>query len=222
MPVSSVLTELRRQAAYEAEAAEYDERTRPYQQWRRQIVELLPLDLGDVVIDVGCGTGLCFPMLQERIGPGGRIVGVDAAPDMLSLAAQRVADQSWRNVTLHLAAVEEVRLPVADHAVFCAVHDVLQSDSAVRNVVSHVRSGGFVVAGGGKWAPSWAVGLNVMVMGTHSPFVRDFTGFDKPWAVLARHVDDLQVFDVAMGCGYLALGRVPAGQDAVSPGTASA
>jgi len=209
VPFSSGLTELTHQAAYEAQAAEYDERTRPYQQWRRQIVDLLPLHSGDVVIDVGCGTGLCFPMLQERIGPGGRIVGVDMAPDMLSLAARRVSDHRWRNVTLHLAAVEEVRFPiVADHALFCAVHDVLQSDSAVRNVLSHVRPGGFVVACGGKWAPPWAVGLNLMVMNTHAPFVRDFAGFDKPWAVLARYVEDLQVFDVAMGCGYLAVGRV--------------
>jgi len=79
------------------------------------------------VLDIGCGTGLCFPLLQERIGPEGRIVGVDPAPDMLGLAAARVADKGWRNVTLIEAAAEDAELPQADHALLCAVHDVLQS-----------------------------------------------------------------------------------------------
>jgi ubiquinone/menaquinone biosynthesis C-methylase UbiE len=32
------------------------------------IVEALPLHAGDTVLDVGCGTGQCFPKLLERIG----------------------------------------------------------------------------------------------------------------------------------------------------------
>ena len=47
------------------------------------IVDALPLRRGDTVIDAGCGTGLCFDALQERIGPEGTLVGVDAAPEML-------------------------------------------------------------------------------------------------------------------------------------------
>jgi demethylmenaquinone methyltransferase/2-methoxy-6-polyprenyl-1,4-benzoquinol methylase len=218
MPPTSHSTERTEQAAYTADAPNYDQRTRAYQLWRRQIVDLLPLQPGDVVIDAGCGTGLCFPMVQDRIGPSGRILAVDMAPDMLSLAAQRAADHGWRNVTLQLAPAEEVSFPItADHALFCAVHDVMQSDAALRNVLSQVRPGGHVVAGGGKWAAPWAVGLNLMAANTHSPFVRDFAGFDKPWAVLARHVVDLRVLDVAMGCGFLAVGRMPGGQDAVRP-----
>jgi SAM-dependent methyltransferase len=151
-------------------------------------------------------------MVQDRIGPTGRILAVDMAPDMLSLAAQRMADQGWRNVTLQLAAAEDVRFPVqADHVLFCAVHDVLRSDAAVRNILSQVRPGGFVAAGGGKWAPPWAFGLNLMAANTHSPFVRDFAGFDRPWSVLARHLKDLRVSEVAMGCGFLAVGRVRGG-----------
>ena len=44
---------------------------------------------GDTVLDLGCGTGLNFPMLAERVGPRGHLVGVDASPQMLRMARRR-------------------------------------------------------------------------------------------------------------------------------------
>jgi ubiquinone/menaquinone biosynthesis C-methylase UbiE len=41
---------------------------------REEAVRALDLERGDTVVDVGCGTGLNFPFLQEAIGPEGRIV----------------------------------------------------------------------------------------------------------------------------------------------------
>ncbi|WP_214370720.1 class I SAM-dependent methyltransferase [Pseudonocardia sp. H11422] len=195
--------------AYSRDAAVYDVRTRAFETYRRHLVDLLPIEPGDVVLDVGCGTGLCFALLQERVGRGGTVVGVDLSPDMLDVAAKRVAEQGWDNVVLIEAAVEDVDLPDGtDHALFCAVHDVLQSSEALDNVVEHVRAGGSVAAGGGKWAPVWAVALNAGVLALHAPYVRDFTGFERPWAHLADRVPGLDVREVAMGAGYLAAGRV--------------
>jgi ubiquinone/menaquinone biosynthesis C-methylase UbiE len=196
------------QTAYSRDAGAYDTRTGSFERYRRRLVDLLPLQPGDIVLDVGCGTGLCFGYLQERIGPGGTIIGVDASSDMLAVASERVDAQGWANVVLVESAVEdaEVAGPV-DHALFCAVHDVLQSDEALDNVLRSVRAGGSVAAGGGKWAPPWAVALNAGVMSLHAPFVRDFTGFDRPWAHLAARVPDLLVHEVAMGGGYLAAGQ---------------
>jgi ubiquinone/menaquinone biosynthesis C-methylase UbiE len=194
--------------AYERDAATYDTQTGSYERYRRQIVDELPVQRGDSVIDVGCGTGLCFPLLQELVGPEGTIVGVDAAPDMLAVAADRVQEAGWSNVVLVESPVEDARLPESvDHALFCAVHDVMQSGAALDNVLSRVRPGGGVAAGGGKWGPAWAVGLNAAVLSLHTPFVSDFTGFDRPWAHLAKRVPGLAVREVAMGGGYVATGR---------------
>ncbi len=195
--------------AYGRDADRYDARTGSFAQYRRAVVDLLPLRPGDVVLDVGCGTGLCFPLLQERIGPTGRLVGVDAAAPMLDLAAARVADAGWDNVDLLASPVAEAALPAADHALFCAVHDVLQSPAALDAVLAAVRPGGTVAAGGGKWAPPWAFAVNAGVLALHAPYVTDFAGFDRPWARLAERVPDLVVRETAMGAGFTAVGHAP-------------
>jgi len=192
--------------AYARDAVEYDRRTSAFARYREMVVGALPLRPGDTVIDAGCGTGLCFAAIQERIGPGGTIVGVDAAPEMLELAAERVADAGWSNVVLTCSPLETAELPTADHALFCAVHDIMQSGPALDNVLGHLRAGAGVAAGGGKWGPVWAIGLNASVLGLHAPYVRDFAGFDRPWTHLAERVADLTVQELAMGAGYVASG----------------
>jgi ubiquinone/menaquinone biosynthesis C-methylase UbiE len=51
-----------------------------YREWayRRQTIESLELRPGDTVIEIGCGTGINFPLYQKAIGPQGRIIGVDS------------------------------------------------------------------------------------------------------------------------------------------------
>ena len=163
---------------------------------------------GEVVLDVGCGTGQCLPMLTDRLGPAGTVVGIDESPQMMALARRRVADSEWRNVTLVESTVERATIPLTgDGALFCAAHDVLRSPDALHNVFAHLRPGAWVAAGGGKWAPPWMIGVNAMVFAAHQPFVRDFEGFDRPWSLLEHFVDDLRVTEVALGGGYLATGR---------------
>jgi len=197
--------------AYSRDAGSYDERTTAYQRFREALVASLPVLPGDAVLDVGCGTGLCFAPLLRKIGPEGVIVGVDESPEMLALARRRVARNAWRNVVLVESRVADADIPVtADAAVFCAVHDVLQSPAALREVVRNLRPGAWVAAAGGKWAAPWMVALNLQVRALHQPYVRSFEGFDRPWRHLGRLIEDLRVVDLALGAGYLAVGRVPA------------
>ena len=208
------------QTAYTRDASAYDTRTSAFEAYRRRLVDLLPLCRGEVVLDVGCGTGLCFEQVRSQIGAEGVIVGVDASREMLAMAARRVADRGWRNVLLVQAPIEEAELPVvADHALFCATHDVLQSTAALDNVLSHVRDGGTVAAGGGKWAPAWALGLNAGILALHSPYVRDFAGFGRPWTHLSPRLHRMRVQEVALGGGYLASGTVPPREVPLSAGT---
>jgi ubiquinone/menaquinone biosynthesis C-methylase UbiE len=68
--------------------------------YRKRAVESLALCQGDTVVDLGCGTGLNFSLLQARVGQSGKIIGVDLTDAMLDQAAERVAANGWSNVEL--------------------------------------------------------------------------------------------------------------------------
>ena len=209
MDTSESTDRRRRCSAYTEEAERYERRTGANQPWRQRLVDLLPLREGDVVLDVGCGTGLCFELLQTKIGASGAIIGIDESPQMLWLATRHVRDKGWQKVTLVEAPVEQAEIPVsADAALFCAVHDVLQNQEALDNVFGHLRPGGWIAAGGGKWTAPWLIPLNLLALAMHEPYIRDFRGFDRTWRLLEKFVDDLSVSYVAFGTGYLAIGRV--------------
>jgi SAM-dependent methyltransferase len=209
-PMPSVVRPARRQAAYYEHARFYNRDTGVFQPYRRAVVEALPLQPGQVVLDVGCGTGLCCGLLREKVGPGGTVIGVEESPEMAAIAREHIAREGWRNVTMVQSRAEDARLEVsADAALFCAVHDILQSPRALRNVMAKLCPGAWVAAGGGKWAAPVMVAINSMVRMLHAPYVRDFSGFDRPWRYLEGLVEDVQVREMAFGGGYVMTGRTP-------------
>jgi SAM-dependent methyltransferase len=201
----------RRQPAYGERARSYERDTEAFQPYRRAVVEALPLRSGQVVLDVGCGTGLCCGLLRDKVGPEGGVVGIEESPEMAAVAREHIACEGWDNVTVVQAQAEDAEIGLtADAALFCAVHDILQSPDALRNVLTRLRPGAWVAAGGGKWAAPVMVALNSMVGMLHAPYVRDFSGFDRPWRHLERLVEDVRVEEMAFGSGYVMTGRTPA------------
>jgi trans-aconitate methyltransferase len=201
----------RRQPAYGERARSYERDTAAFQPYRSAVVEALPLRSGHVVLDVGCGTGLCCGLLRDRVGPEGGVVGIEESPEMAAVAREHIACEGWDNVSVVQAPAEDAEIGLtADAALFCAVHDILQSPDALRNVVTRLRPGAWVAAGGGKWAAPMMVALNAMVGALHAPYVRSFSGFDRPWRHLEQLVEDVQVREMAFGSGYVMTGRTPA------------
>jgi len=197
-----------RQPAYSKDASSYDARTAAFQAYRQAIVEALPVGQGQVVLDVGCGTGLCCGMLLEKVGAQGSVVGIEASPEMAAIARERVAREGWPNVTIVQSGAEDARIAdTADAALFCAVHDILQSPDALQNVMGQLRPDAQVAAGGGKWAAPWLVGVNMQARMLHAPYVRNFEGFDRPWNHLEPLIEDVQLREVAFGSGYVLTGR---------------
>jgi len=209
--MNTTLSSASRQPAYCERARSYERDTAAFQPYRRAVVEALPLRSGQVVLDVGCGTGLCSGLLRDKVGPEGGVVGIEESPEMAAVAREHIACEGWDNVTVVQAPAEDAEIGLtADAALFCAVHDILQSPEALRNVVTGLRPGAWVAAGGGKWAAPMMVALNSMTGMLHAPYVRDFSGFDRPWRHLERLVQDVQVQEMAFGSGYVMTGRTPA------------
>ena len=200
-----------RQPAYGEHARSYDRDTGAFQPYRRAVVEALPLRPGQVVLDVGCGTGLCCGLLREKVGPEGAVVGIEESPEMAAVAREHIASQGWRNVTVVQSPAEEAQITAtADAALFCAVHDIMQSADALENVLTKLRPGAPVAAGGGKWAGPFMVAANMMTRTLHAPYVRSFSGFDRPWGRLEQLVEDVRVREMAFGNGYIMTGHTTA------------
>lgn len=76
----------------------YDEMFVPalFEHWGPVVAEVARIGQGDRVLDVACGTGALTRAVLERVGPQGKVVGLDPNPDMLSVARRRSADIEWR------------------------------------------------------------------------------------------------------------------------------
>jgi demethylmenaquinone methyltransferase/2-methoxy-6-polyprenyl-1,4-benzoquinol methylase len=67
---------------------------------RRKAVAALGLKRGDVVLEIGAGTGRNFPYLVDAVGPSGTVIAVDASPGMLAEARKLIERRGWSNVQL--------------------------------------------------------------------------------------------------------------------------
>jgi demethylmenaquinone methyltransferase/2-methoxy-6-polyprenyl-1,4-benzoquinol methylase len=111
--------------------------------YKRQTITALDLKQGDTVVDIGCGTGLNFLMLQEKIGPSGRIIGVDLTSGMLAEAARRVDENGWGNVMLVQSDAAEYEFPRGIDAVLStfALTFVPGFERVIENAFAALRAG---------------------------------------------------------------------------------
>ena len=189
----------------------YDEHMRFGRRLRRKLIDSLALRPGETVLDVGCGTGLSFPLIQHLIGPQGRLIGIEPSPEMLACARDRVANHRWENVTLIEAPAEEAIIPEDfDAVLFFFTHDVVRSRDALNNVFSRARPGARVGSAGGKWAARWVLPVNAVVRRQARDYVTTFEGFEQPWSNIALFAPDLEVQPAMLGGAYTAHGTIAA------------
>jgi ubiquinone/menaquinone biosynthesis C-methylase UbiE len=195
---------------YRRRASVYDLELLLFEPVRRQALDWLAPRPGDTVIDVGCGTGLSFAGLHRAVGTRGRIIGIEQSPEMINKARQRVQDQGWRNVTLLNAPAEDADIPGrADAVLLHFTHDVLQNETALANVLAHLKPGATVVASGLKWAPAWALPVNLFVWPAALRSVSSLAGLHRPWQHLAGLLGEPELRQMIGGGVFLARLRVP-------------
>lgn len=121
----------------------------PLERYRRQAVEAMNLRKGDTVLEMGCGTGLNFRCVQERIGPRGRLVALDYTPAMLQQAAKKADENGWRNVQFvrgDAAEVERLVTGAVDAALSTACLCIVPGwERAIAGAASLLRPGGRLV-----------------------------------------------------------------------------
>jgi ubiquinone/menaquinone biosynthesis C-methylase UbiE len=210
-------------ATYRKKAKHYDVTSRlypapgyPQRAQRVRTVDALGLRPGDTVVDMACGTGLNFRLLEEAIGPDGRIVGVDLTDAMLAQAQDRIETNGWSNVSLVQADAASFDFPTKLDAIVSTY-----ALSQVPECGAVIARGAAALRDGGRWAvldlkvpddtPRWLAQLGTAI-------VRPFASIDdwitrRPWeairVAMQDELTDLSWTELFFGTAFLAAGSRP-------------
>jgi arsenite methyltransferase len=78
-------------------------------------IAIAELKEGEVVLDLGSGAGVDVFLAANKVGPTGRVIGVDMTEEMVDKARGIARDYGYRNVEFRLGEIE--KLPVEDGSV---------------------------------------------------------------------------------------------------------
>jgi SAM-dependent methyltransferase len=76
-----------------------------------KLLEALKLKPGDMVADVGAGTGYFTFRIAPLVGPRGKVYAVDIQPEMLDLLRKKMKEQNVTNIVPVLGTIEDPKLP---------------------------------------------------------------------------------------------------------------
>ncbi|MFC5813471.1 methyltransferase domain-containing protein [Nonomuraea harbinensis] len=124
----------------------------PGRAYKQQVLELLELQPGQCVVDIGCGPGTDLAAMNAGVAPTGSVVGIDRDPAMVAEARARVVELPRTEV--HLG--EAHALPLKDRTVDRARTDrMLQHVADPSQVLAEFRRvsrpGGRIVMAEPDW-----------------------------------------------------------------------
>jgi ubiquinone/menaquinone biosynthesis C-methylase UbiE len=133
-------------ATYDAASTDYEDASRDFWQYMStRTVELASPKEGETVLDVACGNGPGLLASSRAVGPGGRVIGIDFATQMLEIAEERVRAAGATNVEVRTGDMTALDIePGSVDVVLCVLGVFFVDDMAglLRSFWSLLRPGG--------------------------------------------------------------------------------
>ncbi len=129
------------------DAATYDRVADPMTRWGQAVLDRLPLNGDEIVLDAGCGSGRVTEMLVARL-PNGRVIALDASPSMVDAARERLVRFGDRVDFVVADLGQPLPLEGEVDAILSTAtfHWVPDHDALFRNLAAALRPGGRLVA----------------------------------------------------------------------------
>ncbi len=77
---------------------------------RQATLDLAPVNPGDSVLEIGCGTGTLTLAAKRRVGPAGKACGIDIIPGMVE-ASRRKAAAAGEAINFQLGSMDNIPFP---------------------------------------------------------------------------------------------------------------
>jgi len=106
---------------------------------------LAGLRQGETVLDLGSGGGIDVLLAAQKVGPMGKVIGVDMTPEMIDTARQNARKSGAKNIEFRLGEIEH--LPVADESVDviisnCVINLSPEKEQVFREAYRVLKKGG--------------------------------------------------------------------------------
>jgi len=178
--------------------------------YRKTAVEALKSAPGDTVVEIGCGTGLNFRLLRDRVGWEGKIIGVDLTAEMLSEANRRIERNKWTNIELVQCDAGAYSFPEHVDGVIStfAITLVAEYDEIIKRGAAALAPGKRFVVLDFKLPPGWPRWLVKLFVVLTRPFGVTLDLADRhPWESMERHLNLKEFKSFYFGGIYLAAGE---------------
>jgi trans-aconitate 2-methyltransferase len=160
------------------DAETYDRVSDPQVAMAGPVLDRLPLNGDETVLDAGCGSGRVTRLLLERL-PHGRVIATDAAPSMVEQAAAALGDRA----TVLQADLQELRIPDPVDAVFsnAVFHWVPDHDRLFGRLYAALKPGGRLVAQCGGEGNVERFHEIARAVAAEEPYAEHLAGWRGPW-----------------------------------------
>jgi trans-aconitate 2-methyltransferase len=178
------------------DVASYQRISVPHEEWAKSILERLPLNGDETVLDAGCGTGRLTRMLVESL-PSGKVIAVDGSEAMVEKVADvvRPVDEAF---VCDLTALE-LSQPVDAVTSSAVFHWIADHELLFRRMRACLKEGGRLAAqcgGAGNIDDFRSVSGEVAA---RRPYASHLVGFEEPWYYAGAEETEARLREAGFG-----------------------
>ena len=160
------------------DAEDYLAHSTSQQEWARELVAKLSLRGDERLLDIGCGDGRTAALIADRLRAGS-VLGIDASPGMIRLAARQFPPRRHPNLAFRQMDARHIELPFEFDVAFstAALHWIDDHEAVLRGVRVCLKPGGRLLlqmGGRGNVADALDVVGDIIARPAWAPYFDDF------------------------------------------------